>query len=336
MAIQISYLIVISIAAVGLTYQVYHISDRYFQYVTKTIVIIENPLRINIPSISTCWNIDDILNKTALRIERGIHVPYSDDFQSDYTIYNEVKKKLKVSDYFKYTPSNESILQSFGGCTVRYPKKWSIKFPWPKAKECYEMFSIKKYLYRGMICYAFTLKDANQSIFIEQYSLVTEMTGLMFKVYMDKELFGNVSSFSAFVTSNDSSNFYDSAFAPKRFIHTSNLNDSLQVDLTYSSMTKSRMPSPYDTNCQNSPPFRSMAEKFFSIAKERLIKEINLIHSFTPIYEPNEHTLLGTDSLTNSTILDELNRIIDGIDIPPFFVASIILSPHRILDSVIS
>ena len=116
-----------------------------------------------------------------------------------------------------------------------------------------------------MICYTFTLKDANQSILIKQYSLVTEMTGLMFKVYVDKEIFGNISSFSVFVTSNNSSNLYDSAFTPKRFIRSSNLNDSLQADLTYSPMTKSRVPSPYDTNCQNSPSFHSMAEKFFPL-----------------------------------------------------------------------
>ena len=69
------YSSIIAITSAGLIYQIVSIFSRYFRFKTATIITVLNPLTIKIPSLRKCWDIDGILNVTAINKDLDMNFP---------------------------------------------------------------------------------------------------------------------------------------------------------------------------------------------------------------------------------------------------------------------
>ena len=305
------YTIILSMAAAGLIIQIYQISDRYFKFKTSTKIKIENPDFVTIPKLSTCWELEDMLDYTALGQELNITFPDREAEDSD-ELYFESIKQLQLQNYFDFTPGNESILQNSSGCTVRYPQKWTVKHPQPTATECYRIFRIKRYIHRGMICYNFQFETGNLAGFDSEYALAPEMSGLMYKLFFRKELFSKVTSFSSFVHGSRTSLTGDSILSQRKQFNSLNPEDLFSLAVSFGSIERSLLPPPYDTDCRSIDGIDG-SEYFFKGLRRMIIDKVGLIDSFIPIIEKNHNSsnlaLLGPEYLINQSIVDRIVEI---------------------------
>lgn len=305
-----SYLIIIAIAVCGFSYQVITITLRYLEYKTKTLISIENPLLISLPSLSTCWDIEDILDIDTLNKEKNINIPSWDELKANNSLYSIQMEKLTVTDYFKYTPANDSILQSFGGCGIRYPRNWHLKHPQPKADECYRLFTITKYIHRGMMCYLFRINIGDHGAYVVEYSLAPVYSGLIFRVFMNRTMFERVKYYSAFVHGNDTSKLYDSVFTSKRYLHPNITSVYLNLHLTYGSITTNYLTPPYDTQCAEYARSETMVDRWFAGIRNRIKHHLHHVDTFAPIYQDYDYPIIGRLSLINESFVKYLNNIV--------------------------
>ena len=69
------WILIVTLCSIGVMIQINYVSKRYFRYDTKTTVFVDIPSDIHIPSLSTCWRFNDILNISA--IEHHISIKLS-------------------------------------------------------------------------------------------------------------------------------------------------------------------------------------------------------------------------------------------------------------------
>ena len=141
---------------IGLIVQVTDVTDRYLEYRTKTLIEMELPQRIQMPKLSVCFRSDGLLKRDAIQRAKNIIVP---EGSKNWTAFYLAVEKLSAQDMFDYTPSPSEVLTSNEtACHVRMPKRFSIKYPYSKAPECYQMLKIKKFIQRQFMCYKFSVK----------------------------------------------------------------------------------------------------------------------------------------------------------------------------------
>lgn len=316
--LKLVHLLIIIVASIGLTIQVIHISERYFLFQTRTTISVRNPLLITIPSLSSCWDMKDILNVTAVNEETDLNFPSYEEYRKNASLYWEAADKITVKQLFMYTPSNESILRMFGGCSFRLSYKYTLKYPFPGASECYDMFRIQKYIHRGMMCYLFSFRKPTPDVHVGEYSLALEISGLLYKLYFDENLFGNVRYYSTYLHGKNTSKLYDSMYTAKRFHHR-NSTGLLNVDLTYSAIENLYLPPPYVTQCHDVPGYDSMSQIFYQKVRVQLIESIHRVDSFDFINKNYNYPQLGMKSFLNDTILSKVNEILLNTTLEPNF-----------------
>lgn len=294
-------------------YQIINISERYFKFETTTTVKMSNPVNIQLPSISVCWNLIDILNKSALYVDTGIRLTSNFDLEFWRTVEN-----ISISDYFKYTPANDTVLHERIGCSFRNSKSFALHQPRPSASDCYRVYNITKYIHRSMMCYLISWREEQPRVFVEEYALAPDMAGMIQRFFFDAKLFETVQYYSAYVHGPGTSKLFDSMFTPKRH-HNRNSSGILVVDMTYSSVETTFLPAPYATKCRTVPGYESRTHLFFSDVRKKIIQKLKHIDSFTAIYKTSSYPLLEMSSLTNKTQLKILNGIIENEEISPLF-----------------
>lgn len=309
---------IIIFASIGLIIQVIYISERYFQFQTRTTISVKNPQDITIPSLSSCWDMKDILNVTAVNEETDQNVPSYEEYRANASLYWEAVDQITVKQLFMYTPSNESILRILNGCIFRLPRKYTLKHPLPRASECYDIFRIHKYIHRGMMCYSFSFRESIPDIDVGEYSLTPEISGLLYRLYFDENYFGNVRYYSTYLHGKNTSRLYDSMYTAKKFHHR-NSTGLLNVDLTYSAVENLYLPSPYDTHCRDVPGYDSRSRLFYQKVRVQLVESLHRVDSFDFIEKDYNYPLLGMKSFLNETILSKVNDILSKTRLEPHF-----------------
>lgn len=171
-----------------------------------------------------------------------------------------------------------------------------------------------------MICYHFSLKvSPKERLLVEEYSLSPSTSGLIFNVFMDRKIFGDVDYYSTFLHGQKTSKLFDSMFTPKRFyfLIPNATYDFMNIDTTFSSVRINYLPPPYDTACRNIDGHISATGYYFTQLRKKVQDELHLVDTFTPVYEPSQYPLLGMEYLINQTFLAELNRIRKSVKRPP-------------------
>lgn len=312
---------------IGFAIQLFEVGDRYLKFKTKTLIHMEIPHRIQMPSVSVCFRIARLLNRDKIKQDLNQILPESDN---NWMNFFKILEKLTVKNIFDYTPSiNETLssgrTESNIGCNIRYPNSYQISFEDTSDEGCYDKFIIKKYIHRFNVCYKFDIKlnltraseNNAHKLDVGENTLGPNLPGIMYWVGFDNDIFGNVSFVSASVHGTDTSNLFDSIFSPSLFhavMHDADgkiLNSSyLSLDTSYHSINIERLKAPYDTNCLKYDPFNSGYEKTLSAVRTAAVKRLKLVPTFDFVHERFEHPMISSDKIWNETIARTLREFI--------------------------
>lgn len=313
-SISVSKFLIGLVCMIGLIVQVTDVTNRYLEYRTKTLIEMELPVRIQMPKLSVCFRSDGLLKKDAIRRTKNIIIP---EGSKNWTAFYLEVEKLSVQDMFDYTPSPSEVLASKNtACQVRMPKSFSIKYPYSKASECYQMLKIRKFIQRQFMCYKFSVKlkemrqikdakklDAENStqplkregeavaqkndMQIEESSLTPNLPGVIYSVSLDNAYFGGVALLTAFVHGADTSPLFDSIFTPSVQHDRDKKSNSSYADMqiTYRSLSIQRLEPPYSTMCSSYHPHRSRLEATLSKVRRDAVKLLRIIPTLDQIYE---------------------------------------------------
>ena len=295
--------IIYTICIAGCLYQVLDISKTYFAYDSKTTVSITIVSKMKIPMLSTCWDLQDVLDFKGLCHDHGFAIPNTTNE------YNDLFDTLTARQVFNYTPSVDSIIES---CRVRLPQDYAYRENRYNASECSELFDVEKYIHRQNICYKKTTK-LNSTAHIIKQTLNPAVPGLIYVVFLSRD-FDTASWYTAIIHSTNSSMLYDAAYSPKKYIFVG--NNSLAMDLTFYPTGISFLPAPYRTKCIPMN-FCSGAEMVLKSIREKFIQNFSLIDTLAPIFTPYDYPMITRTKLRNETIVDLFRREAEKAENPP-------------------
>lgn len=224
--------------ALGFFYQVGVISNRYLKYQTRTFINLITPSLFSIPSVSTCFRINDVLKYNEVReichlsgIRHFSGKIMWDDYYRD--TYN-----FTVEDWFNFTPNPIDVFGPEDACYVRRPDKFAPE--WFDQDTCQSIFKITKYFDRKYVCYRAV------HIFAKKNLDVIVSPGVICEIFFNEYSFKSLEYVSVLVNSKDSSHFYDTVFASNQKISTKTFS---KLKVNYRSIKQTRLHSPYDTKC---------------------------------------------------------------------------------------
>ena len=304
----ILWLIVVMLCAIGYILQVNHISRRYFDYNTRTIVNMIIPTKLSqFPSMSTCWSVAAMVNRTQVMVEKRIKKlkDFKRGSKDDATFYKRIKE-LSIEELFKYTPSNDSILgrdRSGIACQVRSPLAYSPTKS--NVEECKGLFHIHKYFEREYVCYKFVMKSI-EKLNMLQYAMSPSYTGEMFRLYLNEKIFKEIGAISCSVHTNESSRLFDSVFASNHY----QIGEKYPaMKVTYREINTEMMKSPYDTHCDELPGNYTTGQEYsLDKVNQAMIKKFNVITPFVPVYNHSvPYRMLHDLDFQNETFIKQIN-----------------------------
>lgn len=251
------WLFIASLCSYGFIIQVKHISNRYFDYKTRTVVQMILPIELIFPSISTCWGVNDLLNLTMVNSaipNRSSHtfnqskgiIKRWNSIDFDWDEFYSLIDNFSTADMFDFTPIPNQILDRSFGCRIRLPEEYVPRIL--NASTCHEMFEIKKYFEREHICYQFDLINNDESIDMIEYTMAPGWTGVMFELIFNANIFQTIRILSLSSHSVNSSHILDSMFSFNQYL-TGKAKPSAR--LHYRQISRIKLKAPYQTKCQS-------------------------------------------------------------------------------------
>ena len=295
--------IIYTICIAGCLYQVLDISKTYFAYDSKTTVSITIVSKMKIPMLSTCWDLQDVLDFKGLCHDHGFAIPNTTNE------YNDLFDTLTARQVFNYTPSIDSIIKK---CIVRLPRDYVYRIPEYSSSECSELFDVEKYIHRENICYKKIMKRKSWIHIIKQ-TLNPVEPGLIYAVFLPIN-FSTVISYNAIIHSKKSSMLYDAAYSPRKFIFLG--NKSPATDVTFYPTEISYLPAPYGTKCIETN-FSSGAEMVLKSVREKFIQKFSLVDTLAPIFTPYDYPVITGSRLRNETFVNLFRREAENAENPP-------------------
>lgn len=150
--IKLLHLIFLTLCTLGLTWQVYEVSNEYFVYDTNTRIKIQYPYEIEIPSLTLCLRYTDVLNITKANIQ--LKNNWTNE-NGEYFI-RKIQNEITTKEIFDYTPGKYEIIDhlyfrdstgySNGSCD--------------DITTCKSILKVNKFIYIEYICYTFHLENS--------------------------------------------------------------------------------------------------------------------------------------------------------------------------------
>ena len=207
--------------------------------------------------------------------------------QGNMNEYYAKLDKMTVDDILASTPANTSVLTDARGCTIRLPGKFAAKYPYSTAQECYRLFKIKKYIHRDLICYSFdpiVIKNSTK-LAVGEYSLSPQAAGIIYRLFLNKNLFQNVTRYTAMAHSHKTSRLYDAGFSHMMYreLGNSSVDQFLNLGITFQSVSLTRLRSPYDTDCKSCPPYTTCADLDIIRMRNETINQFKRVPTFDAV-----------------------------------------------------
>lgn len=268
---------------------------------------------MTVPILSTCWDLAHMTDpEEAKKFTNGLF-PNRSSYRSMSANYYAAAAKLSTAQTFDSTPDPYSILQDSQGCSIRLPSQFSAKSPYPEAKYCYGVFNITRYIHRGMMCYQFesTEIDPDTTLDLIEYTLNPQGSGLIYKIFLNNTLFGDVLHYTPIVHSIQTSKLYDSVFAPTKY-YKRNENSNmtyLNMDVTFSGVSIKRLSAPYVSNCMDFYPYETSADYLLEKLRKKTIQFMNKTHMLSRLKDRLDVGILSAGSYRNKTILNQFNKL---------------------------
>lgn len=178
---------VIVLCCIGVIVQIGFVSQRHFQYRTRTVVGMVITTEIKFPEMSVCFKTMDVLNFTAISaVYPSLNlIRWNDVKNFRWDDYFNYSSQFTVSELFSFTPANDKLLQnSFSrddeACLIVIPGNFRTKgFG---VDECYKKFKVTKYLMREFVCYRFTPNFNSEKLRIAEYTMPPDYASVFYKV----------------------------------------------------------------------------------------------------------------------------------------------------------
>ena len=232
--------------------------------------------------------------------------------------YYDKLDEMSVSDIFDATPDNESVLREDCGCSIRLPSKFTAKYPYPDAEECYRMFQIRKYIQKDFMCYEFDpiIIETDEDLLISEYAVSPQAAGLIYKIYLNNSLFGDASYYETLVKQRFDSPLFDAAFSSSKvYMRQTNLsNNYLNIELIYNSVAIHMLRNPYDTRCLSCAPYHTCAELNAARIGDAVLKKFEKVSTLVPVYDKSlKYPVLSAKHLRNDEFVAKYKRIHDKV-----------------------
>ena len=311
------WLFIASLCSCGFIIQVEHVSNRYFDYKTRTIVELILPIELTFPSISTCWGVNDLLNLTMVNFALANRSSYTSNRSQgiikrwnstgfDWDEFYSLIDDFSMADMFDFTPISNQILDPSFGCRIRLPEKYVPRIL--NTSTCYEMFEIKKYFEREHICYQFDLIRNDQSIDMIEYTMTPGWTGLMFELIFNANIFHTIGMLSLSSHSINSSHILDSMFSFNQYL-TKKAKPSAR--LHYRQIHRIKLKAPYQTKCQNfQNGYKTGLEYMLDEINNETINELGISIPFIATYNDsaNYRKVISYKYFQDENFLTVLNQ----------------------------
>ena len=235
---------------IGSCYQIEDICNRYLKYTTKTNVKIFLIHKLEMPSLSVCFDLVEDIRKDKLKSKYG----------RKYQNRNQIEKLIDIltaKEIFDISNINHTILRRNEACGIRMPSSLTMATPFMSREECLKYIRIIKYINRYDICYKFEPISYKGKLEYIDVSYSPSWPGTVLVYYLNQDIVKDFTLYSISVHSRASSDFYDSKLSPVIEI---NFKVTPRTIVTFSSIALSRLQLPYDTACNFIPGFPSVRE----------------------------------------------------------------------------
>lgn len=301
--------------SIGLIIQIYHVASFYFSYRSKTSVEMNMPMKITIPSLSSCWRISTIFNQT--KLEQSTNETFYEWKEDGFSYIDKETKnihELSVSDLFDYTPDVDTIFDPEKiGCTLRISGKFIVRHSF--SPHCYNISEIEKYIQKHYLCYKITSINPTAELEAYEYAVSPSYVGMIYKVNLNTEIFQNSNVFSAFVHKHNSSNYYDSLFAQEHYRppmkRTENPTAHVNIRVSYQEVSIQRLRPPYDTKCRDYNHFHSNTEYKLHLLNDQTAHRFRRVTTFMQLKEHSNYSMISPEQFRNETFLKEFNQLIE-------------------------
>lgn len=248
----ISSVAIITICSIGLMYQIESVSERYFEFRTKTLINMVLQSKVGYPSVSICFRFNDMLDREKIKKYKNIKLKHWSEPGYDNDKFFSNTMNLTVSEIFNFTPMEDNVLAKGVGCNIRYPEQYMTEYV--NTSHCYRSFRIRKYLVREYVCFLFQPRITNKDLYIHEFNLSPALVGIMYRLFLNKNIFKNMYVMSLAVHSNRSAILYDTLFSSNILMKMNTLPTTFVFHREFERL---RMKKPYDTACIPVPIGRS-------------------------------------------------------------------------------
>lgn len=303
-------ILAVVLCLIGLIEQVQHVSQRYFEYRTRTIIKFSVQTYAHYPSVSICFRYHDILNRTRVK-ENYKHLILKKWNEDGYNpvFYYEQTKNLTISEMFKFTPEANTVLNPKIGCTIRFPSKLTTRRI--RTSECYDSFSVKKFLISENVCFLFVPRMAHKDLMLHEFTLSSGFTGQMYRLIFDSNVFHYIYPISVAIHSNESAFLTDRTFASTLELKMKHLPTT---NIFYRKLIRTRLPSPFDSKCRYSEgDMKSFYGETFKHIDKKAISMYNVSIPFFPSFNPLENVRKLMNSRGYQVNESLTNQIVDLI-----------------------
>lgn len=229
----------------------YYISETYFRFETTTNLRLDVPQLQPVPALSVCWRYADILDMARLRnVTPEVRPVVMTTVEAERDTSRRIQSLITIGQLFAYTPQQHEL---FAGCVVRLPGNYDVE--WLNETDCRQVFNVVRFYVQENICYRLQLATISGNLSYE-YSYTSSALAFPSMAY---EFGFNISRFDAgpivFPTIHTmdtmpTSSIYFSPQIRRFYVHNSIVSTKISyATLTYSYIDNTRLPPPYDTNC---------------------------------------------------------------------------------------
>ena len=274
-----------SICLSGLLYQIYQITDIYFQYKTRTTTKIFLTYSVSNPTLHSCIKVRNLFDfkrwNRVNPISRKFKLPGPDRIERRQ-FEEKYNSMLTLKEIFEYTPSTDDIIEY---CRLRKPDEYAMKDY--NTSECYEFFIVNKYFHREFMCYHFKLTRkilAGKKYDIDQVLFSQNAQSVMFQVILNKTSTKQANYLTAFAQIENSNLLYSTGMSDYNFKPINSIRKHNLVSVTYyMAHTKSQLP-PYETNCRDYGSGNTYADISYECLNQQMSKRASRILLSYPIH----------------------------------------------------
>ena len=292
------------ICAVGLLAQVNEVSIHYFAYETQPRVSAAPHYTLKVPSLSTCFRINDVLDLNHIRKQYRIN-SFDSNGKQNWTKKNSIRSNVPLKNILQMAPAVTEVFRGQSpACRIKY-SSGDVLEDFNKS-QCQRHFNVTKYFHKEYICYKFAPNLRQKTLENAEYSLVDHGPGLIYSLHLNNQALNNVRFIAVYIHDQDTLSLYDAMYT--QYIVATSYSE---VNPTYNTVHEEGLEPPYDTNCQKYPRKLSFVQLSLQRVQKEILKRFKKLTPSLMLEEkdiPDNVTLFYSQDTKRNRTLSKLYR----------------------------